>query len=123
MNDVLNYFTTHSWLATYAAEIAAICFFIVRLYRHPDLQASIPFKYQWENLPVPLQQMAIWAAGAFGGASVGLTAHLNAIDGIVAAVAGTLAATLAGKLTRTHFARLVAAIVVPPATQEKLSLK
>src|SRR6266705_6066009 len=76
----------------HVGAIAAAVFFLVRLYRVPSVQAMLPFKARWDNLPLPLKHGLLFGLAGLGGLLSSLAAGLPWQDALKAAGSAVVAA-------------------------------
>ena len=94
--------------------VASSIFLLIRLYRLPDWQDSLPPGARWESLTVVTKYgiigMLALSGSLLASASNGLTWQEALTSGMMAIIA----AITANKITKTPPVRAVAQLVVPP---------
>lgn len=114
-SDLSNAFQSLDDLKGTIGLIASGIFLLIRLYRLPDWQPSLPYGIRWENLPT-LAKYGIIASLALSGSLLASTANgLSWQEALAAGVTAILAAITTDKLTKAAPVRAVAHVIVPTA--------
>lgn len=118
-NDLIDIFQHLGDLKGTIGLVASAIFLLIRLYRHPDWQASLPFWLRWENLPVVTHYALIALLATSGSLLASAANGLTWQEALTAGLSAALAAIATNKLTKTEGARAVAGVVVPSKSQLK----
>lgn len=94
--------------------VASVIFLVIRLYRLPDWQDSLPENARWENLHTGLKYGIIAGLAAVGSLLASVANGLTWQQALTAGLSAAAAAILTNKLTKTAPMRLATSVVVPP---------
>lgn len=94
--------------------VALTTFAVIRLYRLPEWQPSLPEKARWENLPVPAKYVIIATLAGIGAALAAAANGLSLSETVAAGLMAALGAILTNKLTKPQ---TVPVVVVAPVAE------